>query len=175
MLQKTSKSGFTLIELLVVVLIIGILTSVALPQYQKAIMKSKVAALQVALSGVKTAEEAYFAENDRYAVDLNELDIGHSCSIVAHGWLPGDTSIINCGNGFLVDVISGSYNHPPIYPAFYAYYCPTVANTTDATIEHCVSKRDFIYTIWFDHSDHPGERTCEGKTDFGKEVCKTIK
>ncbi len=38
-----SKKGFTLIELLVVVIILGVLTSIAMPQYRKAMDRAKAA------------------------------------------------------------------------------------------------------------------------------------
>ncbi|MGN0025358.1 MAG: type IV pilin protein [Candidatus Avelusimicrobium sp.] len=55
--------GFTLIELLVVVLIIGILSSVALPQYQKAVLKSRTAEAWTNLKNLNMAANAYCLEN----------------------------------------------------------------------------------------------------------------
>ena len=60
--MQKNKKGFTLLELLVVVLIIGILSAVALPQYQKAVEKSRATEAITLLGSLANAEEIYKIE-----------------------------------------------------------------------------------------------------------------
>ena len=61
--QHSFASGFTLIELLVVVLIIGILASIALPQYRKAVNKSRMVQLTIGMDSVRKGVEIYRLAN----------------------------------------------------------------------------------------------------------------
>lgn len=56
--MKANQQGFTLIELLVVIAIIGILSAVAVPQYQKYVEKAQGAKALATVSSFKTAVEA---------------------------------------------------------------------------------------------------------------------
>ena len=57
------QNGFTLIELLVVVLIIGILSAVALPQYQNAVEKARLTEALTNISSLAKAADLYILEH----------------------------------------------------------------------------------------------------------------
>lgn len=72
-MKKTKQKGFTLIELLVVVLIIGILSAAAWPQYQVAVGKARFVKIQSWVEQLNDAEEMYFQEHGTYTDNFRDL------------------------------------------------------------------------------------------------------
>ncbi len=73
--MKHNKSGFTLIELLAVVLIIGILTSVALPQYRRSVQRSEAMEVLINLKTIFDSAKRYRSANSEAPMKLNGLDV----------------------------------------------------------------------------------------------------
>ncbi len=85
------KSAFTLIELLVVVLIIGILAAIAVPQYQKAVEKSKASQALTLLKAISEACDSYYLEHGKHASSFSQLDLAFPWT----GTEPGGTYAID--------------------------------------------------------------------------------
>lgn len=131
--------GFTLIELLVVVLIIGVLAAIAVPQYQVAVMKSRVAQVLPFLAGIKTAQDAYYMANGKYSDRWDELDVTVPAGATVRDCLAtGDLhpsqcldfpSGVSCEIRSAVDIIY-CYNNDGMIPKI--GFIPTHAKTSEA-------------------------------------------
>ena len=95
--QGDNMRGFTLIELLVVVLIISILTTVAVSQYQKAVMKNQIMLQLPFAQALINAQEIYYLANGEYGQQKNlDIDVPGNCQFV-------NGAEIICGTDWLFD------------------------------------------------------------------------
>jgi len=67
------QRGFTLIELMIVIAIIGILSAIAIPNFNRFQARSKQSEVKTNLKALYVAAKSYFAEHDSFDAGLNSL------------------------------------------------------------------------------------------------------
>jgi len=68
--------GFSLIELMIVVVIIGVLSAIAIPNYTKYVRSSRTAEAKTNVNAIAQYNEQYYSENNRYAsADPNPANV----------------------------------------------------------------------------------------------------
>ena len=95
-----SRNGFTLIELLVVVLIIGILAAVAMPQYQKAVERTRMTEAITLLDTISKAQQRSLMEVGAFVNDFSALDVAPRGASGPAYYTKGDPLTGENGNGF---------------------------------------------------------------------------
>ncbi len=143
-----NSGAFTLIELLVVVLIIGILAAIALPQYQKAVEKSR---LTEALHNIALIEECF----DWY--------------ILQHG-LPAhylDLSELNCP----MEINLGNWDEDEDANFRYDVHCNNVACGAEI---YRIPTYNYVLEVTNGYTEK--RRSCITQlTNQGQEICESIK
>lgn len=71
--KQNSNLGFSIVELMIVVAIIGLLTAVGVPQYEKMQARARTAEAKMALSTVYSSEQAFKAEWNQFTIDLENI------------------------------------------------------------------------------------------------------
>lgn len=107
-----NKKGFTLIELLVVVLILGILAAMAMPQYFKAVERSRMSEAVSLLGSIAQAQQRKYLQINKYTSKFSGLDVAPKGASDGTFCTKGAPSAGSCGangNGFKIEISGSDY------------------------------------------------------------------
>ena len=161
------RKAFTLIELLVVVRIIGILAAIALPQYEKAVEKSRLAEALTNIATMKRAIDMYIMEKGWPSGFISLQDILEATGTELSGgeWQGEDGASLlsyytknfsyrgDCSSG-MCEIIIDRESENGYYSLAEFLYSDQDVNEHDAgwTAVQCVTQ----------------------DTDFGRRICKSL-
>ena len=149
--------GFTLIELLVVVLIIGILAAMAMPQYFKAVERSRMAEAVTLLDSIVKAQRRKFMQTNRYARNFEGLDVAPKGASGTRYYTKGDPMTGAGGNGFEIFLGMSDFTASTVL----AFRMVNGSDTSDSLQYQYSLRRRY-------QSDNV---TCEGDNQAGRELC----
>ena len=149
--------GFTLIELLVVVLIIGILAAMAMPQYFKAVERSRMTEAVTLIDSIEKAQRRKYMQTNRYAERFEGLDVAPKGATGDTYCTKGDPQTGAGGNGFCVEI------HDDTGIGFIVFALRRV----DGNVYH--PSLQYRYGLFrYVQSDNV---TCTGFNQAGRELC----
>ena len=156
------KKGFTLIELLVVVLIIGILTAIAVPKYQMAIAKSRLANIKYVFASIRQAQESYYTAHGEYANNIEDLDIDLSYCKRSSDY----SNVLICDDNFMIDILDAAK-----LGLLRAAYCPGEIKGAKRWDTCAYSVGDYVYNMNY---TTPYSWCSYQKTDLGNKICASL-
>ena len=151
-----NNSGFTLIEVLVVVLIIGILTSIALPQYQKAVMRARFAQMVIYNNAIVKAQQVYYATFSKYATEMDQLDVSLPS-------VPNVSCYVNYGDGTLCYLYYGAQGNIAIIEESFttnSFICCTYKTNNYPGASLCAAEVNTSIDNWFNGCGDDGTCHC---------------
>ena len=120
-LRAVSRRGFTIVEMIIVMTIISIIMSLAIPVYQKSLVRAKESVLKNNLFTMRTVIDEYTYDKQKAPQDLRDLvDAGYLRSIPvdpmtgrADTWrviMEDSLASVNQSEPGIYQVLSGSTN-----------------------------------------------------------------
>jgi prepilin-type N-terminal cleavage/methylation domain-containing protein len=112
------NNAFTLIEVLIVVIILGILATIAIPQFAKVVRRTRLAEAQTNLAAIRDAQWFYYHKYVTYSNDLDRLDTDltmthfeYSVEPVAGYTIANSYNVIARGNTDVTNGMTAWYAH----------------------------------------------------------------